>query len=207
MKKSILLMLVFIVLASHSYSQVIIADWETGGVPALSCEPQGVNPTRVLNPFPEGANRSSWIQQLTTLSNTNYEVVYTNPALANYINFTGVNAISVKVRSGVTGTVLLKISNAGNPSLYQVASSYYYAVNNWQDMKFYLPDAVSGIYNVLAVFPDYEGGARSNTWYIDEYKTCLISTPFSEDTIVNNDTYFRYFQAWGATDPQVIANP
>ncbi len=207
MKKTILLLLVLILFVSHSFSQVTIADWESGGSPTLSCDPQGVNPTRVLNPFPEGANRSSWVQQLTTLSNTNYEVVYTNPMLTSYIDFTDVNAISVKVRSDVTGNVLVKLSNYNNPSVYTLTTGYYYAVNNWQDMKFYLPDAVSGSYNVLAIFPDYEGGARAGTWYIDDIKTYTVSAPFSEDTIVNNDTYFRYFQAWGASDPQVTDNP
>jgi hypothetical protein len=207
MKKFILSLIIFIAYLTNAYSQVTIATWESGSNPTLSAYPAEVYPARIENPSPEGDNVSAWVQQLTTLTDNNYEVVYTNPRLSNYIDFSNVNAISVKVMSAISGNVVLKISNYNNPAVYQIASGYYYAVNNWQDMKFYYPGATNGLYDVIALFPDYEGGARAETWYIDDIKTTAIVTPFSDDTIVNNDTYFRYFQAWSASNPLVVTNP
>ncbi len=167
MKKCILLIVALIVSAFYSHSQVTIATWESGTSPTLAGD-AGVNPLRIVNSLPEGVNTSNYVMSLTTLSGNNYENAWTEPPLGSYISFAGLNAISAKVRSSVAGNVVLKIAKYGFPATYLTAAGYYYATGYWQDMKFYFPVAASGTYNVVAVFPDYEGGARAGTWYIDD---------------------------------------
>lgn len=206
MKRIIFLTIACMAWITDIRSQEIIANWESGESPLMAPYPAEVNPQRIVNPWPEGANKSYWIQQLTSLSTDKYELAYTNPKLSNFIDFTDMNAVSVKVRSDVTGNMLLKLSNYDNQLLNTMASAYYYADSTWQEIIFYLPEAVSGTYNVLAVFPDFEN-ERAGTWYIDDIRTCKITVPFSADTIVDNDTHFRYFQAWSAPDPLIVPNP
>ncbi len=209
MKQTISLLIAIFTIAVSSYSQGIIADWESSVNPTLASYPEGNNPVRVANPSKEGINTSDYVQRLITLSDNDYELVYTSPPLTEYIDFTGVNGISLKVMSDVNGYVNMKISSSAFPATPKEESRYYFSGGYWQEMEFYFPGAQSDTFNIIAIFPDYCGGARSDTFYIDDIRTIQIDadTLISKDTIADFDNYSLYFQAWGTSDPEITYNP
>ena len=98
MKKFFLCSILLLALTISGFSQVTIANWEVGSAPTFTGYPVAVSPTRVTNPSKTGINTSNYVECLTSLSDDNYELAYTNPALG-YIDFTTVNTFSIKMYS------------------------------------------------------------------------------------------------------------
>lgn len=192
MKKFLFCSVLLLALAISGFSQVTIADWD-GVSRSFSGYPAECAVTApVANPSKTGINTSNNVMRVTT-SADQYDIAYTNPQLPTYLNFTSANSITVKVYSDVAGKVWLKLGRNGTGAYDKVISGYYFTPGTWQEIKFnfYFTSTQNNIYNMISIFPDYEGSGENN-WYFDDIKTVMVPS-FTADIISDFDNTIRSF--------------
>ncbi|MGP8323618.1 MAG: T9SS type A sorting domain-containing protein [Methanosarcinaceae archaeon] len=122
--------------------------------------------------------------------------------MTNPIEFTSVNAISLKVYSLQTGKIVIMLHQSGNDNYNETVEGYYFTPGAWQELKFnfHFTSEQNGIYDMISIIIDDDAG----NWYFDDIETIMVP-PFTHDTISDFDFTVRGFEPLKGIDTSIPA--
>jgi len=162
--------------------------------------------------FESVANPNGWgtVGKFTTTACTWEGVALTNRF--EYFDFSVRNLFTVDVLSPEAGrTVMFKVEDYTNSAINVEVQATTSVANAWETLEFDFSGAEAGMYDKIAIFPDFGAENAGETWYVNSVRKYRAPLTYEDGILIDFEEHLPYFFNWAcATEPvytDVIDNP